>query len=120
MITGTITEIRETEKLYKFQVNGIEYTVKKSEVNLVEGLEVEFEFKLTKGNQKDDGTYWPDTAWANDIKILSDQNKITSKEKQSSIEKQAALRSACILLAQSSKIDQWEEYANKMLEWQSK
>lgn len=100
---GIIQNLESTEKLYKFKINNKNYVVSKSthEDTLMDGFEIEFSESVTKGKQKDDGDFWPDTIWANKITILDDSKpNIQVKQfkadpdKQLSIERQSAIKSA--------------------------
>ena len=121
---GTISNLQSTEKLWIFSINGNEYAAPKSKLKetLMDGFEIEFTESIRKGNQKDDGDFWPDSLWANKITIIGDggpgpstaettikanppvkQFKHTVHEdpdKQRSIEKQSAIKCAVKFYAQ--------------------
>jgi len=103
---GIIKNLATTEKLYIFDINGQKYATKKEPVSLIDGIEIEFKESVTKGKQKSDGTYWPDTQWANEIVIIgdADEKKVTQfradPAKQNSIERQSAIKSAVEFYAQ--------------------
>ena len=111
---GTISNLQSTEKLWIFSVNGNEYAVSKPKLKetLMDGFEIEFTETITKGKDKGDGSFWPDTRWANSITIIgdggpqpsTDEPTIKSNQsvkqfkadpdKQRSIERQSAVKSA--------------------------
>ena len=111
---GTISNLQSTEKLWIFSVNGNEYAAPKSKLKetLMDGFEIEFTESIRKGNQKEDGDFWPDSLWANKISIIgdggpgpsTDEPTIKSNQsvkqfkadpdKQRSIERQSAVKSA--------------------------
>ena len=111
---GTITNLQSTEKLWIFSIKGSEYAAPKSKLKetLMDGFEIEFTETITKGKDKGDGSFWPDTRWANSITIIGDggpesstpaKQHVESKgtmqfkadpDKQRSIERQSAVKSA--------------------------
>ena len=111
---GTISNLQSTEKLWIFSVNGNEYAAPKSKLKdtLMDGFEIEFTESIRKGNQKEDGDFWPDSLWANKISIIGDggpesstpaKQHVESKgtkqfkadpDNQRSIERQSAVKSA--------------------------